>query len=260
VLWVVACAPSTDFAFELSPPPSLPFALRVFTSGFDVFTNHRLQSAFTWGRYHLEFRFGSDPSMLSPILDYGSLSSGGRTIDELTSPTYSPPSHKGSTAWRRIFSRGARANNPPALALTGGIEPGQCWAFRGDSGQLGIRLAQAIHVSTLTVGHANLSSAISAPKNVALWGLKPADSDFCTSLGDVGTPRGTRSPNFGSGYCGVHLISGIYEPTQSTPYQNFTIATCTDSLSFDHVVVEVSENWGHPTYTCIYRIQIYGTA
>ncbi|KAH9008949.1 UNC-like C-terminal-domain-containing protein, partial [Lactarius hengduanensis] len=160
--------------------------------------------------------------------DHGSLSAGGRTIDELTSATYSPPSHKGSAIWRRIFSQGARANNSPSLALTDGIEPGQCWAFHGDSGQLGIRLARAIRVNALTVGHANLLTALSAPKNVALWGLKPADGDFCTSLGD------------------------------STPYQNFTAFT--DYVDyFDHVIVEVSGNWGHPIFTCIYCVQIYGT-
>jgi hypothetical protein len=253
VAWVVVCqcAPSTDFAFELSPHP---FAIRVFTSRFDVFASTRLQSAFTWGRYHLEFRFGPDPTTLSPVLDYGSLSAGARTVDELTSPTYSPPIPKGSAIWRNIFSRGSRANNSPALALAGGVEPGQCWAFQGNSGQLGIRLSQAIQVHALTVGHASLSSATSAPKNVALWGLKPADSDFCISLGDEGTPR----PKFSSGYCSVHLISGIYEPTQSTPYQNFTAHTDSFSDYFDHMIVEVAGNWGHPTYTCIYRIQIYG--
>jgi hypothetical protein len=254
-VFTAVCAPSTNFAFELSLPSSLPLAIRLFTDKFDVFASSRLQSAFTWGRYHLEIRFGPDPTTLSPFLDYSSLSAGGRTIEELTSPTYSP-SRKGPAIWS-IFSRGTRATNPPTLALTSGIEPGQCWAFPGDSGRLGIQLSQAIQVSNLTVGHASLSSATSAPKNVTLWGLKPADSDFCTSLGDVGKPR----PNIGSRYCGVHLVSGIYEPSQSTPYQNFTARM--DSLSlgyFDHMIVEVSGNWGHPTYTCIYRIQIYGTA
>ena len=255
VVWVVAYAPSTEFAFELSPQTSAPFAIRIFTSGFDVFAGSHLHSAFTWGRYHLEFRFGPDPTALSPVLDYGSLSTGAMTIDELTSPTYTPPTPKRSAIWRNIFSQGSGANNPPALVLTGGIAPGQCWAFQGNSGQLGIRLSQAIQAHALTVGHASLSSATSAPKKVALWGLKPADSDFCSSLGDESTP----GPNFSSRYCGVHLISGIYKPTQSNPYQNFTVRT--DSLSsdyFDHMIVEVSENWGHPTYTCIYRIQIYG--
>ncbi|KAH9068120.1 hypothetical protein EDB83DRAFT_2222788, partial [Lactarius deliciosus] len=186
--------------------------------------------------------------------DHGSLSAGGWTINELTSATYSPPSHKGSAIWRWIFSRGARANNSPSLALTDGIEPGQCWAFHGDSGQLGIWLARAIRVNALTVRHANLSTALSAPKNVVLWGLKPADGDFCTSLGDASTSR----PNFGSGYCGIRLISGIYEPSQSTPYQNFTAFTDYADY-FDHVIVEVSGNWGHPIFTCIYRVQIYGT-
>ena len=257
VMWVlVVYAPSTEFAFELSPQTSLPFAIRIFTSRFDVFAGSRLQSAFIWGRYHLEYRFGPDPTTLSPILDYGSLSAGAMTIDELTSPTYSPPAPKRSAIWRNIFSHGSGASNSPALALTGGIEPGQCWAFQGNSGQLGIRLSQAIQAHALTVGHASLSSATSAPKNVALWGLKPADSDFCTSLGDESTPR----PKFGSGYCGVHLLSGIYEPTQSNPYQNFTSFTAPTSSSdyYDNMVVEVAGNWGNPIYTCIYRIQIYG--
>ncbi len=85
------------------------------------------------------------------------------------------------------------------------------------------------------------------------------DSEFCTSLGDVSTPR----PNFGSRYCGAHLLSGIYEPSQSTPYQNFMAHICTEYSPhddyFDHMIVEVSGNWGHPTFTCIYCIQIYNT-
>ena len=214
----MVCAPSIDFAFKLSLPPSLPFTIHIFTSRFDLFAGSHLQSTFTWGQYHMELCFGPDPTTSSSLLDYSSLSAGSRIIDELTSLTYSPSSPKGSAMWRGIFSRGTRAVNLPGLALTGGTEPGQCWDFQGDSGQLRICLSQAIQVSTLTVEHATLLSAISTPKNVVLWGLKPADSEFCTSLGDMGTHR----PNFGSGYCGVHLISGIYKPTQSTPYQNFT--------------------------------------
>ena len=176
ILWVV-CVLSTDFAFELSPPPSLPFALYVFTSGFNVFSSCCLPTTFMLGHYNLEFCLGPDfNSTLSPILDHGSLSVGGRTIDKLMSATYSPPSCKSSAIWRGIFLCSTRANNSPALALTDGIEPGQCWAFHDDSRQLRIWLAQAIQVSTLTVGHTNQSSTISAPKNIALWGLKPTES------------------------------------------------------------------------------------
>jgi hypothetical protein len=243
---------------HLSCPSLLcsPLAIHLFTDKFDVFASSHLPSAFTWGHYHLEICFRPDPTTLPPFLNYSSLSAGGRTIEELTSLTYSP-SRKGPAIWL-IFSQGTRATNSPSLTLTSGIEPRQCWAFPADYGWLGIWLSQAIQVPNLTVGHASLSSAtaISTPKNVTLWGLKPADSDFCTFLGDVGTPR----PNFGSRYCGVHLISGIYKPSHSTPYQNFTAHMDSLLSYFNHMIVEVSGNWGHPTYTCIYHIQIYSTA
>ena len=61
-------------------------------------------------------------------------------IDELMSPTYSIPIRKHSAIWKHIFSQGTIANNSPAITLMDGIEPGQCWAFQGDSGQLGIWL------------------------------------------------------------------------------------------------------------------------
>ena len=140
---------------------------------------------------------------------------------------------------------GQELYQPGTCSRAGIISPVEGSSIPCISGQLRIRLTQAIQVSVLTVGHANVSSTISAPKDVALWGLKPADSDFCTSLGDVGTPR----PNFGSGYHGIHLISGIYKPSQFTPYQNFTACRDVDSGFsdyFDHMIIEVSGNWGHP--------------
>jgi hypothetical protein len=117
---------------------------------------------------------------------------------------------------------------------------------------------QAIRVSSLAVGHANVSSTASAPKKLVLWGLKSTDSDICDMLGDVGTP----TPEFGSGYCGIRLLSGVYDPSISTRYQNFTISPNSSARDyyFDRIVVQVLENWGHMTFTCIYRIQIYGNA
>ncbi|KAI0281521.1 hypothetical protein BC826DRAFT_894641, partial [Russula brevipes] len=189
--------------------------------------------------------------------DYASLSAGGRIIESLTSATYSP-SRRG--IWTHMFSSGSRPDHSPAIALMEGMQPGQCWAFRGDSGQLGIHLPQAIRVSALTVGYADLSSTISAPKRLVLWGLKPVTSDYCTALGDVDIPN---QPDFGTGYCGTYLTSGVYDPSVSTLYQNFTTAPdsshYTHAHYFDRMIVEVLGNWGHPAFTCIYRIQIYGS-
>ena len=262
VLCIVICivsAGSMDFAFELSSKPFLPFALHIFTSRFDIFADSHLPFALTWGCYNIEFHFGPPSSLspkLSPILDYGSLSAGSQIMEEWMSMTYTCPSCKGFSIWGSIFSKCSGPDHPPALALTDGMGPGQCWAFCGGSRQLGLWLAQAIQVSSLTVGHGNGSSMISAPKNIILWGLEPLGSDFCTTLGDVGAPK----PDFGSGYCSIRILSSIYEPSLSATYQNFTSSAYTDTCYFDSMIVQVLGNWGHPSFTCIYHVQIYGNA
>lgn len=251
VICVVSCALSTDFALTVEPPPSLPFEFRIFSTRLDNFASRRLPTTFTWGQYNIEVYVGHRPRpMLTPVHDYASLSAGGRTIDALTSATYSPTGAKSLISWL-----GRR--NSPELALTDGLEAGECWAFDGDAGQLGIQLTHPIHVSHLTVGHENKSPTSSAPKNLILWGLTPADSKFCITsggVGDVGMP----TPDFGSGYCGIHLLSGIYEPSDSMLYQNFS--TINHGHCFDRVIVQVVGNWGNNVdFTCVYRIQIYGT-
>ncbi|KAH9171250.1 hypothetical protein EDB89DRAFT_1972798 [Lactarius sanguifluus] len=253
-LWAV-CASSADLSFEFSSPSSLPFTFRIFTHRFDIFSDSRLPASFTWGCYTAELRLGSRSTVLSTF-DYASLSVGGKAIEALTSVTYSPLARKDYAALRRIFSRDRRLDHSPAAALTDGTDPGQCWAIHGDSGQLGIQLAKAIRVTALTVGHTNMSSTTSAPKGFVLWGLKPVDSDFCAEFGGVGPPR----LNFGSTLCGVRLLSGIYDPSNSQLYQNFTIDSSTPyyANSFENVIVQIVGNWGHSGFTCIYRIQVYG--
>jgi Sad1 / UNC-like C-terminal len=145
-----------------------------------------------------------------------------------------------------------------ALTLTDGMEPGQCWAFCGDAGQLGIQLTHAIRVSHLTVGHQSKFPTTSAPKNLILWGLKPADSELCTTLGDVGGV-GAPTPDFGSGYCGIRLLSDIYELSDSTLYQNFTTSV-DHGHYYDRMIVQVVGNWGNPNFTRICRVHIYGRA
>jgi hypothetical protein len=228
----------------------------------DVFTSSRLPMTFTTtlGPYDIEVfvmrRAHPVLSPLGPLLEYASQSAGGRTIDALTSATYSPPS---SGRYVFVSRKGApREVQTPTLALTDGMEPGQCWAFNGDAGQLGIQLADPIHVSHLTLGYPSISRATSAPKTLILWGLKPADSEVCATLGDIGTP----SPDFGSKYCGIRLLSGIYKPEFSMPtyYQNFTATGVSYDHYFDRMIFQVLGNWGHKDFTCIYRIWIYGRA
>ena len=216
---------------------------------------------FTWGQYDVEFFVMHRPRpvhVISPLLEYASLSAGGRIIKTLTSATYSPPS---SGHYKLVSRKDPKQTlgeiQTPALALTDGMEPGQCWAFSGDAGQLGIQFTHAIHVSYLTVGYPSTSRTTSAPKTLILWGLKPTDSEGCTALEDIGP----FAPDFGSGYCGVRLLSGIYEPEFSMHHQNFTSTLdFSHDHYFDQIIFQVLGNWGNADFTCIYRIWIYGRA
>lgn len=266
ILWGICLAyivPSTDLMLSIEPPPSLPFEFRVYSSPLDVSTSSR-PATFTWGRFNIEVYVGRRPRprprprphpMLTPVRDYASLSAGGKAIEAVTSPAYFPPS---SSRYPGLFSwLGRRQRNLPTLALTDGMEPGQCWAFCGDAGQLGIQFAHAIRISHLTVGYQSKSSTTSAPKNLILWGLKPSYSELCATSGDVGG-IGSPTPDFGSEYCGIRLLSGTYELSNSTLYQNITTNVHRDRY-FDRVIVQIVGNWGSANFTCIYRIQIYGT-
>ena len=258
VIYVASCVLSTDFALTIEPPPSLPFKFRIFSSCLDILASSHLPTTFTWGQYHIEVYVRRRPRpMLTPVHNYASLSVGGRTIEALTSVAYSPLSLRNYLVF---FSWLGRRGNSPALALTDGMKPGQCWVFYGDTRQLGIQLTHAIRVSHLTVGHPSKSPTTSAPKNLILWGLKPADSELCITsagVGDVGTP----TADFGSAYCGICLLSGIYELSNSMLYQNFTTRASVDrGLYFDRMIVQIVGNWGNADFTCMYRIQIYGAA
>src|SRR5882762_7979228 len=92
IILLMACL-SSDFVFELSPTRPLPFTFRFFTTRFDFIGSH-VQTTLTWGPYHIEYHIGAYP--IPPIpnygQEYGSLSVGGKIIEELTSATY-PPSH-----------------------------------------------------------------------------------------------------------------------------------------------------------------------
>ena len=251
---------STDFAFNIKPPPSLPFEFRVFTSQMDFFASNRLPTMFKWRHYHIEVLFGQrqllpadskiSSATPSPILEYASISAGGRVIKTLTSETYLPPSLRNLFGISREISK-----HPPEVALTDGIEPGECWPLRGDFGQIGIQFTHAIRLSSVVVGHANITSIASSPKRLVLWGLTSTDNSLCDTSGDMGIT----APNFGPGYCGIHLLSGIYNPLTSSAYQNFTISMHNNHY-FDRIIVQVLENWGHKAFTCIYRIQIYGNS
>ena len=249
-----------NFSFEVTSSAPSALGLRLFTDKFDHFVGPRLQHSFSIRHLNMEASFGFHPDSTSAHSDTN-FARASRSIPGLTSPLYSPPLHLDITRVDRTFWKSFSprpAIHPPEMALSGSNNPGHCWAFAGYSGQLGIQLPVPVRITSLVVEHTwDTSFTESAPRNVVLWGLVPADN-----IDPHSPSRNTSSPlqpRFGTSYVGTQLASVVFDATQGQPRQTFVLHHTTTNRHFEVVVAQILGNWGHPDYTCLYRLEIYGS-
>lgn len=165
--------------------------------------------------------------------DYA-LSSVGASIDlEKTSSDYEDT----NTAyfWNRLsFWNYAR---PPSVILEPDVFPGNCWAFEGDKGQVVIRLPGHVQLSDITLQHppptvAHTGGASSAPRDFAVFGLQVDDE---TEV----------------------LLGKFIFDVQKSEIQTFHLQNDPPS-AFPKVKIQILSNWGHPRFTCLYRVRAHG--
>ncbi|XP_058989364.1 sperm-associated antigen 4 protein isoform X3 [Mustela lutreola] len=165
--------------------------------------------------------------------DYA-LSSVGASIDlEKTSQDY----EDANTAyfWNRFsFWNYAR---PPTVILEPDVFPGNCWAFEGDQGQVVIRLPGRVQLSDVTLQHpppsvAHTGGANSAPRDFAVYGLQVDDE---TEV-----------------FLGKFTFDVEKSEIQTFHLQNDPPA------AFPKVKIQILSNWGHPRFTCLYRVRAHG--
>ncbi|XP_032714671.1 sperm-associated antigen 4 protein isoform X1 [Lontra canadensis] len=165
--------------------------------------------------------------------DYA-LSSVGASIDlEKTSQDY----EDANTAyfWNRFsFWNYAR---PPTVILEPDVFPGNCWAFEGDQGQVVIRLPGRVQLSDVTLQHpppsvAHTGGANSAPRDFAVYGLQVDDE---TEV-----------------FLGKFTFDVEKSEIQTFHLQNDPPA------AFPKVKIQILSNWGHPHFTCLYRVRAHG--
>ncbi|XP_045689278.1 sperm-associated antigen 4 protein [Phyllostomus hastatus] len=165
--------------------------------------------------------------------DYA-LSSVGASIDlEKTSRDY----EDANTAyfWNRFsFWNYAR---PPTVILEPDVFPGNCWAFEGDQGQVVIRLPGRVQLSDITLQHpppsvAHTDGANSAPRDFSVYGLQVDDE---TEV-----------------FLGKFTFDVEKSEIQTFHLQNDPPA------AFPKVKIQILSNWGHPHYTCLYRVRAHG--
>ncbi|XP_025788096.1 sperm-associated antigen 4 protein isoform X2 [Puma concolor] len=165
--------------------------------------------------------------------DYA-LSSVGASIDlEKTSHDY----EDANTAyfWNRFsFWNYAR---PPTVILEPDVFPGNCWAFEGDQGQVVIRLPGRVQLSDITLQHpppsvAHTEGANSAPRDFAVYGLQVDDETE------------------------VFLGKFTFD-VEKSEIQTFHLQN-DPPTAFPKVKIQILSNWGHPRFTCLYRVRAHG--
>ncbi|XP_065356441.1 SUN domain-containing protein 3 [Calliphora vicina] len=122
--------------------------------------------------------------------------------------------------------------NPPVFMLRSIMEPGSCFGFRNGKADVTVKLAGKILIDEILMQHITkrqspTEDTSSAPKDFQMFGLQN-EQEF-------------------------HLGSFKFDNNQ--PLQHFNVRT---NERFQNVRIQFDSNHGHPNYTCVYRIAVYG--
>ncbi|XP_072487472.1 sperm-associated antigen 4 protein isoform X2 [Notamacropus eugenii] len=126
---------------------------------------------------------------------------------------------------------------PPTVILEPDVFPGNCWAFQGSKGQVVIRLPGQVQLSDITLQHpprsvAHTGGANSAPKDFAVFGLQGDDK---TEI----------------------LLGKFTFEVEKSEIQTFHLKN-EPPMAFPKVKIQILSNWGHPRFTCLYRVRAHG--
>eukprot|EP01114_Cavostelium_apophysatum_P009624 TRINITY_DN2283_c0_g1_i1.p1 TRINITY_DN2283_c0_g1~~TRINITY_DN2283_c0_g1_i1.p1 ORF type:complete len:631 (+),score=153.64 TRINITY_DN2283_c0_g1_i1:103-1995(+) len=150
----------------------------------------------------------------------------------------SEPFRRADHSWPlSAFFRNRSPATPPSVVLDPDATPGNCYAFAGSRGRIGIRLADPVVPEAFSLEH--ISSALafnmtSCPKDFAVWGLQFESDTNRVLLGNY-----------------TYVIDGGVE--------TFTAQNKDTTKKYPIVVLEVLSNYGNEDYTCVYRFRVHGS-
>ncbi|KAG0298752.1 hypothetical protein BGZ96_007627 [Linnemannia gamsii] len=222
--------------------------------------------------------------------DYALYNSGGRIIPALTTQPYHR--YKPTTIFGRLL--GLQRWVPPPFkieqlmaankVIQPDMNPGDCWPMHGGWGQISIDLAMRVVVTEVVIEHVDPNVSLhrgTAPKEIEIWRLAaPITSSSYASAQSMEKDKG-ETPilgtwhKSGSPIPGASLLTTItYQQLQQQQQrtddgeaeteieletaQRFAIPLSKQNVPAYGVVVRVLSNWGHPEFTCLYRIRVHG--
>ncbi|XP_030196417.1 SUN domain-containing protein 1 isoform X2 [Gadus morhua] len=168
------------------------------------------------------------------LADYALESGGGSILSTRCSETYET-----RTALLSLFGLPLwYFSQSPRVVIQPDVQPGNCWAFRGSTGYLVIRLSMKVQPTAFTLEH--------IPKALAPSGaLRSAPRDFTVyGLDDEGQEEGQ--------------LLGSYSYEEDGEAMQTYHATEENEQAFQIIEVRILSNWGNEEYTCMYRLRVHG--
>uniref|UniRef100_A0A8C6TKQ7 Sad1 and UNC84 domain containing 1 n=1 Tax=Neogobius melanostomus TaxID=47308 RepID=A0A8C6TKQ7_9GOBI len=168
------------------------------------------------------------------LVDYALESGGGSILSTRCSETYET-----KTALMSLFGLPLwYFSQSPRVVIQPDVYPGNCWAFKGSQGYLVIRLSMRVRPTSFCVEHipktlSPTGNITSAPRNFTVFGL---DDEYQEE--------------------GILLGNYIYQEDGES-LQTFPVNEPNEK-AFQIIEVRVLSNWGHPDYTCVYRVRVHG--
>ncbi|KAJ0179264.1 hypothetical protein K1T71_004976 [Dendrolimus kikuchii] len=172
------------------------------------------------------------------IADYALETAGARVLD--TANTIEHIIYESPVSWAlHVLSswvcrqcQGARAMIRP------GTLPGECWAFKGARGEATIRLIGTVMITGVSVEHipphiSPTREISSAPRLFQIEGLEFRTDPY------------------------PHDFGSFEYNKDGKPIQYFDVLH-PSSKGYNVVRIRVVSNWGHPVYTCVYRVRVHG--
>ncbi|XP_067101577.1 SUN domain-containing protein 1 isoform X6 [Osmerus mordax] len=168
------------------------------------------------------------------LVDYALESGGGSIMSTRCSETYET-----KTALMSLFGLPLwYFSQSPRVVIQPDINPGNCWAFRGSSGYLVIRLSMKIRPSAFSMEHipkalSPTGRISSAPRQFTVYGLDDESQEGGKLLGNY-----------------TYVEDGDALQTYPVSEENVD--------AYQIVEIRVLSNWGHQEYTCLYRVRVHG--
>ncbi|KAL1739339.1 hypothetical protein HDZ31DRAFT_49551, partial [Schizophyllum fasciatum] len=211
-------------------------------------------------------------------VDHALFTGGGAIVPTLTSPSLRQSlvaPRSGISALMSWVSggHGDIVERSPVIALTPGVQPGQCWAFAAGEGHLGVKLRLPARIDEVTIEHVASTIAYdlrSAPRDMEVWGLIDG-ADNAEKWAAVNASREAGADEDEAAFAAemarlthgamyVRIAQFTYDIEAGRYSQTFAVADDVreQGMDFGIVMLRVLNNWGHPGHTCLYRFRVHG--